>query len=66
MKKIVLFLSSLLICCTNVNATEKVDVMACEALSNENMYCSINEDGKCECVEYSINLTNVEHQEGAD
>lgn len=65
MKKIVLILFALVICCLSVGATGNEDVKACEELGDESQVCSINEE-ECECIEYSVNPTNIEHQEGAD
>ena len=62
MKKIILVLCSILFCCgLNVSATEKDDVKACEALSNEKQVCTINDDGECECVEFLINPLGIDH-----
>ena len=55
MKKIVLILCSVLVCCClSVSATETDEVKACEALSNDEQVCSINKDGECECKDISI------------
>ena len=65
MRKIILVLCSILFCCgLNVSATEKDDVKACEALSNEKQVCTINDDGECECVEITISPRGKDHQGG--
>lgn len=66
MKKVVLMLCSVLICCLSVSATETDKVEACEALSNNEQVCTINKDGECECTEISVDPTKIEGQEGAD
>ena len=67
MKKVILMLCSVLVCCClSVSATETDEVKACEALSNDEQVCSINKDGECECVELSINPTKIDRQEGGD
>lgn len=67
MKKIILVLCSILFCCgLNVSATEKDDVKACEALSNEKQVCTINDDGECECVEITISPLGIDKADGGD
>ena len=67
MKKRILVLCSILFCCgLNVSATEKDDVKACEALSNEKQVCTINDDGECECVEITISPLGIDKADGGD
>lgn len=65
MKKVILMLCSVLVCCClSVSATEIDEVKACEAPSDDKQVCTINKDGECECVELSINPTKIDKQEG--
>ena len=67
MKKVVLMLCTLLVCCClSVNAAETDKVEACEALSNNEQVCAINKEGKCECTDISVNPTKVEKQDNND
>ena len=67
MKKIIIILCSILFCCgLNVSATEKDDVKACEALSNEKQVCIINDEGECECIEITISSRGKDCQNGGD
>lgn len=67
MKKFSIILCSILLCCSlNVFAVETDGVNACEALSDNNQVCLVNEDGSCECVEISINPTRVDVQDYDD
>lgn len=67
MKKVVLMLCSVLVCCClSVSAAETDKVEACEALSNDKQGCVINQEGECECTDISVNPTKLEGQEGVD
>ena len=67
MKKVVLFLCSVLICCClSVSAAETDEVKACEALSNDEQVCSINKDGECECEDISVAPLIIDRNDGGD
>ncbi len=67
MKKIILMLCSVLVCCClNVSANETDDTKACKALSNDEQVCSINKDGDCECEDISVNPLVIDRNDEGD
>ncbi len=63
MKKITIMICSVLICSlVQVNAIENDEIKACAALSNEKQYCSINNDGECECIKILISYRGRDQQ----